>query len=248
MARACPAAGGIACSAAGAEGGEEATAEGSGCGREELRRRHREWTLSGEREGQNIETKMMARRLSTKLHRFAAAAYTSPIPPPLFRSSSALLSRPFDSNHTSKVFGSFSNHGMQYSTIVPDDPDTHEDFKPANKLESSELSLKDIVEQDVKEHPVMLYMKGVPDRPQCGFSSLAVRVLSEYDVPVGARNILEDPELKNAVKTYSMWPTFPQIFIKGAFVGGSDIILKMHQSGELQEKLKDVSANQKNSQ
>lgn len=134
---------------------------------------------------------------------------------------------------------------MQFSTTVPNDPDSHDDFKPTSKLESSGFSLKNIVEQDVKENPVMLYMKGVPSQPQCGFSSLAVKVLSEYDVPVGARNILEDPELKNAVKAYSMWPTFPQIFIKGEFVGGSDIILKMHQSGELKEKLNCISANQK---
>ncbi|KAL7177174.1 hypothetical protein ACSBR2_030500 [Camellia fascicularis] len=118
---------------------------------------------------------------------------------------------------------------MQYSTTVPNDPDIHKDFRPTNKLESSGLSLKDIVEQDVKDNPVMLYMKGVPDLPRCGFNSLSVRVLKEYNVPLSARNILEDPELKNAVKAYSNWPTFPQIFIKGEFIGGSDIILNMHQ-------------------
>nr|XP_027127631.1 monothiol glutaredoxin-S15, mitochondrial-like isoform X2 [Coffea arabica]XP_027127632.1 monothiol glutaredoxin-S15, mitochondrial-like isoform X2 [Coffea arabica] len=90
-----------------------------------------------------------------------------------------------------------------YSTTVPNDPDTHEDFRPTIKLESSGLSLKDIVEQDVKEKHVMIYMKGVPDLPRCGFSSLAVRVLKEYSVPISARNILEDLELKNAVKAYS---------------------------------------------
>ncbi|KAF5962072.1 hypothetical protein HYC85_003281 [Camellia sinensis] len=97
--------------------------------------------------------------------------------------------------------------------------------RPTNKFESSGLSLKDIVEQvdstsDVKDNPVMLYMKGVPDLPRCGFSSLAVRVLKEYsyygiltidmpfaDVPLSARNILEDPELKNVVKAYSLTGT-----------------------------------------
>ncbi|XP_028102860.1 monothiol glutaredoxin-S15, mitochondrial-like [Camellia sinensis] len=69
---------------------------------------------------------------------------------------------------------------MQYSTTVPNDPDTHEDFMPANKLQNSDLSLKDIVEQDVNDNPVMIYMKGVPDLPRCGFSSLAMRVLKEY--------------------------------------------------------------------
>ncbi|KAJ4718324.1 Glutaredoxin [Melia azedarach] len=124
-------------------------------------------------------------------------------------------------------------------------PAAHSSRIPTNKVESSGLSLKEIVEQDVKENPVMLYMKGVPEFPQCGFSSLAVRVLSHYNVPISARNILEDPELKSAVKAFSHWPTFPQIFIKGEFIGGSDIILNMHQNGELKEKLKDLSANQK---
>ncbi|KAJ7947868.1 Glutaredoxin [Quillaja saponaria] len=110
--------------------------------------------------------------------------------------------------------GTFYHNGMKYSTTVPNDPDTHEDFKPTNKLEGSGLSLKDVVEQDVKDNPVMLYMKGVPDFPQCGFSSLAVRVLKQYNVPLSARNILENPELKSAVKAFSNWPTFPQIFIQ----------------------------------
>nr|AFK34820.1 unknown [Medicago truncatula] len=90
----------------------------------------------------------------------------------------------------------------------------------------------------------MIYMKGVPDFPQCGFSSLAVKVLKQYDVPLSARNILQDPEVKDAVKAFSHWPTFPQVFIKGEFIGGSDIVLSMHQSGELKEKLKDVVSKQ----
>ncbi|XP_031265187.1 monothiol glutaredoxin-S15, mitochondrial [Pistacia vera] len=141
--------------------------------------------------------------------------------------------------------GSFYHNGMKYSTSVPNDPDTHEDFRPTNKVESSGLSLKDAVEKDVKENPVMIYMKGIPEIPQCGFSSLAVRVLHLYNVPLSARNILEDAELKDAVKAFSNWPTFPQIFIKGEFIGGSDIILNMHQTGELKEKLKDISADKK---
>ncbi|GKV35808.1 hypothetical protein SLEP1_g44020 [Rubroshorea leprosula] len=143
------------------------------------------------------------------------------------------------------VSGSFYQNGNKYFSTVPHDADTHEDFRPTNKLQGSAVSLKDVVEQDVKENPVMIYMKGVPEFPQCGFSSLAVRVLKHYNVPLSARNILEDPELKSAVKVYSNWPTFPQIFIKGEFIGGSDIIMNMHQSGELKEKLKDIGSSQK---
>ncbi|CAL5391962.1 unnamed protein product [Camellia sinensis] len=230
--------------------------------------------------------------------------------------------------------GSFNHHGMRYSTTVPNYPDTHEDFMPTNKLQNPDLSLKDIVAQDVNDNPMMIYMKKVPDLPRCGFGSLAVRVLKEYivrddhvvglsclrrvqedetmealkeeqtganfvagilfNVPLSARNILEDPELKNVVKSFSdlretqsfptsfpcmwpsgthlgkevwnlgldldlgfvstptfeelsdNWPTFPQIFIKGEFVRRSDIILNMHQTGELKEMLKDIAANQEN--
>ncbi|KAB2620945.1 monothiol glutaredoxin-S15 [Pyrus ussuriensis x Pyrus communis] len=155
---------------------------------------------------------------------------------------------------------SFYLSGLRYNTSVPNEPDTHDDFKPTNKLESSDLSLKDLVEKDVKDNPVMLYMKGVPEVPQCGFSSLLLDyfrvflciaanyffmiIVNFAEVPLASRNIVEDPELKSAVKAFSHWPTFPQIFIKGEFVGGSDIILNMHQSGELKEKLKDISGSQ----
>jgi monothiol glutaredoxin len=103
------------------------------------------------------------------------------------------------------------------------------------------MSFDDIVAQDIKEHPVVIYMKGYPDAPRCGFSALAVKVLQQYGVPISARDILSDLKLKETVKAYSHWPTFPQIFIKGEFVGGSDIILSMHQKGELKELLGDIA-------
>ncbi|KAL6976316.1 Monothiol glutaredoxin-S15, mitochondrial, variant 2 [Sarracenia purpurea var. burkii] len=171
----------------------------------------------------------MWRRLSMQLHHFAAANVSSSPSTLRSRSSVFLFCRTFTFNSGTKASGFFNHHGMQYSTTLPNDPGTHEDFKPTNKFDSSGLSLKDIVEQDVKDNPVMIYMKGVPNLPRCGFSSLAIRILNEYNVPLCARNILEDPELKNAVKAYSNWPTFPQIFINGEFLGGSDIILNMHQ-------------------
>ncbi|KAJ4755963.1 Glutaredoxin family protein [Rhynchospora pubera] len=126
---------------------------------------------------------------------------------------------------------------------VAEDSATHEDFQPTVK--SSGFSLEDIVHQDVKENPVMIYMKGVPDAPRCGFSALAVKVLQQYGVPIGARDILSDLQLKESVKSFSKWPTFPQIFIKGDFVGGSDIILSMHQKGELKDLLADISSERK---
>ncbi|KAE8698046.1 Monothiol glutaredoxin-S15 [Hibiscus syriacus] len=101
----------------------------------------------------------------------------------------------------SRVIGSFYQNGLKYST-VPREPDTHEDFRLTNKVQdSAAVSFKDIVEQ---ENPVMIYMKGVPDFPQCGFSSLAVRALKHYNkyIPLSARNILENPKLKSTVKAF----------------------------------------------
>uniref|UniRef100_A0A0E0JEQ9 Glutaredoxin n=1 Tax=Oryza punctata TaxID=4537 RepID=A0A0E0JEQ9_ORYPU len=95
------------------------------------------------------------------------------------------------------------------------------------------MSFDDIVAQDIKENPILIYMKGFPESPMCGFSALAVKVLKLYDVPISARDILGDLNLKECVKAHTNWPTFPQIFIKGEFVGGSDIILDMHQASEL---------------
>jgi monothiol glutaredoxin len=78
-------------------------------------------------------------------------------------------------------------------------------------------------------------MKGVPEAPMCGFSSMACRILDAYGVDYGSRNVLEDPELREGIKKFTHWPTIPQIFIKGEFVGGSDILMQMHQKGELEE-------------
>ncbi|URE19469.1 agenet domain containing protein [Musa troglodytarum] len=134
----------------------------------------------------------------------------------------------------------FASSGT-YPTRITSDPDTHEDFQPTNK--NTGISILDIVQQDVKENPVMIYMKGLPDAPRCGFSALAVKVLQQYGVPIRARDILGDLKLKESVKAYTNWPTFPQVFIKGEFVGGSDIVLNMHQKGELKDMLADITHN-----
>ncbi|KAG2586698.1 monothiol glutaredoxin-S4, mitochondrial-like [Panicum virgatum] len=157
-------------------------------------------------------------------------------------SSAAAVSQPAIQkfmNYSSGLGGAPNAIGDSTTTRVAADPDTHQDFQPTSK--SSEMSFDDIVAQDIKEHPVVIYMKGYPDAPRCGFSALAVKVLQQYGVPISARDILSDLKLKETVKAYSNWPTFPQIFIKGEFVGGSDIILSMHQKGELKELLGDIA-------
>ncbi len=86
-------------------------------------------------------------------------------------------------------------------------------------------------------HPIVLFMKGSPARPQCGFSATVVAVLRNYDVPFRFVDVLEDPTVRRAIKTYSNWPTIPQLYVNGNFVGGCDIVREMHESGELAELL-----------
>ena len=83
-------------------------------------------------------------------------------------------------------------------------------------------------------------MKGVPDAPMCGFSARASAILQSYDVPFHTVNILADQEKREAIKVYSKWPTIPQVYVHGEFLGGSDILMEMHESGELADALKSV--------
>jgi Grx4 family monothiol glutaredoxin len=87
----------------------------------------------------------------------------------------------------------------------------------------------------VKSRPVLLFMKGNPDAPRCGFSSKVVAALKEENVPFGSFDILGDEEVRQGMKEFSNWPTFPQLYVNGELVGGCDIVLEMHQSGELKE-------------
>lgn len=85
----------------------------------------------------------------------------------------------------------------------------------------------------MRSHAVVLFMKGTPAQPQCGFSAQAVRLLQQHGADVHGVNILEDPPLRQALKDFSKWPTFPQVYVQGEFVGGCDILTGMNQSGEL---------------
>ena len=89
------------------------------------------------------------------------------------------------------------------------------------------------IDKTLQEHPVVLFMKGVPEQPKCGFSALVVQVLDHLGVDFVGVDILQDDRLRQGVKVYSDWPTIPQLYVKGEFVGGSDIVREMFQSGEL---------------
>jgi monothiol glutaredoxin len=93
--------------------------------------------------------------------------------------------------------------------------------------------LKKRIEETVGKDRVMLFMKGSPSMPQCGFSAAVVGVLKEVGVPFGSHNILSDPELREGLKEYANWPTFPQLYVDGKLVGGCDIVREMHARGEL---------------
>lgn len=93
------------------------------------------------------------------------------------------------------------------------------------------------IEEQLNAHDVLLYMKGTPDFPQCGFSGQTVAALNALGKPYGTVNILEDQEIREGLKIYSSWPTFPQLYVKGELVGGSDIVIEMYHSGELQKLL-----------
>jgi len=95
----------------------------------------------------------------------------------------------------------------------------------------------DRIQNEIGENPVMLYMKGTAMFPQCGFSARVVQILSHMGVPFKTANVLEDAELRDGIRQFSQWPTIPQLYVKGEFVGGCDIVTEMFQSGELESLL-----------
>jgi monothiol glutaredoxin len=110
----------------------------------------------------------------------------------------------------------------------------------------SENPVFDRIQSDIGGNDVVLYMKGTPVFPQCGFSAAVVQVLSHMGVKFKGIDVLTDPSLRQGIKEFAQWPTIPQLYVKGEFVGGCDIIREMYQNGELQQLLRDkgVAFNQ----
>jgi monothiol glutaredoxin len=103
------------------------------------------------------------------------------------------------------------------------------------------MDIKQKIHETVTGNPVVLYMKGTPQAPQCGFSARAIQILQACGVKnLVAVDVLADPEVRQGVKDYANWPTVPQLYIAGEFVGGSDIMTEMYQSGELQKQLEPI--------
>ena len=100
------------------------------------------------------------------------------------------------------------------------------------------MNVQDIIKQQVTGNPVVLYMKGTPQAPQCGFSAMAVQALNACGISqFYSVNVLADQEIRQGIKEFANWPTIPQLYVNGEFVGGSDIMREMYQSGELQKLL-----------
>ncbi len=105
------------------------------------------------------------------------------------------------------------------------------------------MTIYDKIKQQVETNDIVLYMKGTPDFPQCGFSSRAVSLLKACGATkIVAVNVLEDPEIRQGIKDFSNWPTIPQLYVKGEFIGGSDIMGEMYESGELKDLIESVIA------
>ncbi len=108
----------------------------------------------------------------------------------------------------------------------------HQTAEPAPAVDA-------FISKTIAENPVVLFMKGVPDQPKCGFSSLVVQILDHLGVDFVGVDVLQDEGLRQGVKSFSDWPTIPQLYVKGEFVGGSDIVREMFQAGELKTMMAD---------
>ena len=101
------------------------------------------------------------------------------------------------------------------------------------------MDVSERIQQEVSDNPVVLYMKGAPVFPQCGFSAAVVQILSHMGVKFKGIDVLADAEIRQGIKEFSNWPTIPQLYVKGEFIGGCDIIREMYETGELQQVLEE---------
>jgi monothiol glutaredoxin len=106
--------------------------------------------------------------------------------------------------------------------------------------------IKDLINKEIKENEVCLFMKGTPEVPQCGFSMTVSNILKILEIKFKGIDVLENAELRQAIKEFSEWPTIPQLYIKNEFIGGCDIVKEMYENGELKKKLLESSINFKN--
>ena len=159
------------------------------------------------------------------------------------RSMSSVHSSVLTANH-----GSMTRLGLHpprtscwfSSSSSSSDTGSHDDFAPKKKAgvaDGGQDEALAMIQQHVTNNPVMLYMKGNPTQPMCGFSATVVNILKKEGVDFSSVNVLDYPAIREGVKKYSDWPTIPQLYVNGEFIGGCDIVTSMHESGELKELL-----------
>lgn len=102
------------------------------------------------------------------------------------------------------------------------------------------MNMQEKIKQQISENKIILYMKGNAEMPLCGFSARAVNILKSCGVPFATIDVLQDEEIRDGIKVYSNWPTIPQLYVNGEFIGGSDIMAEMHEAGELQQLIQGV--------
>ena len=103
------------------------------------------------------------------------------------------------------------------------------------------MTIEEKLKQQIKENDILIYMKGTPYEPQCGFSAKTVQALIEWDAKTSYVDVIENNDVRATLRSVSDWPTFPQVFIKGELIGGADIVAQMHESGDLQKVINDAS-------
>lgn len=121
--------------------------------------------------------------------------------------------------------------------------DSHSDFAPERKAAASvegDEELTEFLNTAITEHKVLLFMKGVPENPRCGFSAKVVAMLREHNANFSSADVLASDEIREGIKKFSNWPTVPQLYVDGEFIGGCDIVTEMHKNGELEELLNSV--------
>jgi monothiol glutaredoxin len=140
--------------------------------------------------------------------------------------------------YSSKATGTRVGFARQFGYIYAKwDSGAGECRAPPGRI--SAMGIEQFIDNEIKANDVVLFMKGNPQFPMCGFSGQLVQILDYLGVPYKGLNVLENEELRNGIKSYSNWPTIPQLYVKGEFVGGCDIVREMFQAGELQSLLKD---------
>lgn len=125
-----------------------------------------------------------------------------------------------------------ANHQRYFSS-------SHDDFAPKRKEVEGEDHAIELIKEHVNSNRVMLYMKGNPSQPMCGFSAQVVQVLKAEGIDFASVNVLDYPAIREGVKKFSDWPTIPQLYVDGEFIGGCDIVTSMHEAGELKDVLKE---------